>query len=202
MKKPLKREEKGECPLLRGYQFKMVSGQGKWQEWMPKLERSRSDLRKPCYPRHAGIPASEEHGSRSHPDNVWFRRNGRALLRGRFSEPPKPQGTWEDMGPGVYRSQPGLFAVCCQTRCQGGPLQQLNVIVAHRDEYTPRPRKVFDLHLHRFQMKCCRAWIVFFGGLHTFKSGWQFQLHNKFNRHCEDLFIISLSRLMLQCHNK
>lgn len=94
----IKKGGKGECQLLRGHQFKMVSGQGKWQEWMPKLERSRSDLRKPCYPQRAGIPASEEHGSGSHPDNVWFRQDGRAPLRGGFSEPPKPQGTWEDRG--------------------------------------------------------------------------------------------------------
>lgn len=70
MNKPLKKGGKGECQLLRGHQFKMVSGQGKWQEWMPKLERPQLDLRKPCYPQHASVPESEEHGSKSHPGNV------------------------------------------------------------------------------------------------------------------------------------
>lgn len=94
----IKKGGKGECQFLRGHQFKMVSGQGKWQEWMPKLERPRSDHRKPCHPQRAGIPESKEHESRSHPHNVWYRRDGRALLRGGFSEPLKPQGTWEDRG--------------------------------------------------------------------------------------------------------
>lgn len=58
----------------------MDSGQGKWQEWMPKLERSQLDLGKPCYPQCAGIPVSEEPGSRSHPDNVWFKRDGRFFV--------------------------------------------------------------------------------------------------------------------------
>lgn len=125
MNKPLRKEEKGECQFLRGHQFKMVSGQRKWEEWMPKLERSWSDLRKPYHPQSAGIPASEEHGSRSHPDNVWDRRDGRALLRGGFSEPPKPRGSWEE----VYRSRPRLFAGSCQTCCQGGPQQHSDVTV-------------------------------------------------------------------------
>lgn len=93
-----KKGGKEECQLLRGHQFKLVSGQGKWQQWMPKLERSQSDLRKPCYPQHASVPGSKEHGSRSHPDKVWSRRVGRALLRGGFSKPPKPQDTREDRG--------------------------------------------------------------------------------------------------------
>lgn len=31
---------------------------GKWQEWMPKLESSCLDLRKPCYPQRAGAHGS------------------------------------------------------------------------------------------------------------------------------------------------
>lgn len=120
MNKPLKKGGKGECQLLRGHQFKMVSGQGKWQEWMPKLERPRLDLRKPCYPQHASIPESEEHGSKSHPGNVWSRRVGRASLRGGFSETSKTTRHLGRQGPGVYQSQLGLFAVCRETRCRGG----------------------------------------------------------------------------------
>lgn len=114
----------------------MVSGQGKWQEWMPKLERSRLDLRKPCYPQHASIPRSEEHGSESHPGNVWSRRVGRAPLRGGFSEPQKPQDTWEDSSLSITAS-----AVYCV------PWDTLSVrqcvIVAHTDEYAPRSREIF-----------------------------------------------------------
>lgn len=131
----------------------MVSGQGKWQGWMPKLERSQSDLRKPCYPQRAGIPVSEEHGSRSHPDNVWFRRDGRAPLRGGFSETSKTTRHLGRQGPGVYRSQPRLFAV--KHAAREVPIN--NQIVTHRDEYTPRPYKLFDLHLHRFHIKCSKA---------------------------------------------
>ncbi len=134
-------------PALRGHQFKMVSGQGKWQEWMPKLERSRLDLRKPCYPQRAGIPGSEEHGSRSHPDNVWFRRDGRAPLRGGFSEPRKPQGTWEDRGRVLSIT---FGAVCCllSSMLQGGPRQQSNVIVARRHECLPCHHGVFLIYIY------------------------------------------------------
>lgn len=70
-------------------------------------------------------------------------------------------------GPGVYRSQTLLFAGCFQTCCQGGPHQQSDVIIARRVEYTPCPHQGFDLSSHRFQMKCCAAWIVFFRGVHN-----------------------------------
>lgn len=160
---------------------------------MPKLERSQSDLRKPCYPQRAGIPVSEEHGSRSHPDNVWFRRDGRAPLRGGFSEPPKPQGTWEDRGRESIDHSRGclLFAVKhagrevpINSRMQSS-LTEMNTLLVLI--------KFFDLYSHRFQMKCCRAWIVFFGGVDAFEYRRQFLSHNKFNRHYGDLFIITVS---------
>lgn len=152
MNKPLKKGGKGECQLLRGHQFKVVSGQGKWQEWMPKLERSRSDLRKPCHPQHAGIPVSEDHESRSHPDDVWFRRDGRALLRGGFSEPPKPQGTWKDRGQESIDHSWFCYLLSNMLLGRSASTQHLCSSV-NRGGYPPQPHTVCDLHLHRCHLK-------------------------------------------------
>lgn len=128
---------------------------------MPKLERSRPDLRKPCYPRPAGVPESKEHGSRSHPDNARARRVGRASASWRIFRTSKTTRHLGRRGPGVYRSQLVPFTACRHTRRQGGPRQQSHVIVAHRDECAPRPSWSFLICVHRFQKGCCQTCIIF-----------------------------------------
>lgn len=93
-------------------------------------EALRSDLRKPCYPRRASIPASEEPGS--HRDSVWLRRDGRAFASWqifRTSKTTRQLGGW---GPWEYWSQPVLFRVFCQSCCQGGPRHQSHGISTSR----------------------------------------------------------------------
>lgn len=142
----------------------MVSGQGKWQEWMPKLERSRSDHRKTLLSsacRHSSLWRAWE---REPPGQclVQTRWEGPASWRiFRTSETTRHLGR---QGPWVYRSQLRLFAVCRQTHCQGGLHQQSSIIVAHRDEYAPG----FDLLLHRLQINSFRAGVIFLRRVLTF----------------------------------
>lgn len=132
---------------------------------MPKLERSRLDLRKPCYPRPAGVPESKEHGSGSHPDNARARRVGRASASWRIFRTSETTRHLGRRGAGVYRSQLGPFAACRHTRRQGGPRQQSHVIVAHRDECAPRPSWSFVIRVHKFQKGCCQTYYFLSGVL-------------------------------------
>lgn len=142
MNKPWRRKRKrgkGECQLLRGHQFKLVSGQGKWQQWMPKLERSQSDLKKTLL--SSACQRSREQGAweqeppgQSLVQTSW---EGPALWRiFRTSKTTRHLGR---QGPGVYRSQLGLFTVCRQTRSWGGP------------------HDAFWLYIHSFTGRCCGA---------------------------------------------
>lgn len=88
-----------------GHRIQLVSGGGKWQERMDKLERTQETLSSSAC-RH-----SNQQGQ-SHPGKVWCRQTGRARRRGGLSDPPKPPDTWP-------------VEVKCQSQlsrsCQGGP---------------------------------------------------------------------------------
>lgn len=124
---------------------------------------------------------------------------GGPRLRGGFSEPPKPQDTWEDGGAGVYRSQLGPFAACRHTRRQGGPRQQSHVIVAHRDECAPRPSWSFVIRVHKFQKGCCQTYYFLSGVLSPEEQRLQIQqvscrprLPYDNNGPCEELELLLL----------
>ena len=149
----------------------MVSGQRKWQEWMPKLERFQSDLRKPCHPKHAGIPAWSGMGAGA--TRTMF---GADEMRGpRFvADFPDLQNHkalgktrgWESMD---HSRACLLFAVKHAARevpinsRKSFSLTEMNTFLTLV--------KFFDLHSHRFQTTCCRPRVVFFGGVPSFEEG-------------------------------
>lgn len=94
------KEEKGNTSSYVATNLEWFLVRGKWQEWMPKLESSCLDLRKPCYPQHASV-----HGSRG----AWEQEPpGQRLVQTSWEGPASwrvfpnlqnPQDTREDRGP-------------------------------------------------------------------------------------------------------
>lgn len=119
---------KGECQLQRGHQFRLVSGQGKQQEWMPKLERCWPDLRNPVILCVLAFQGSE-HGTMFDSNTM----GGPCLL----VEFPKPHSCWGDRG----WSLPITTAVCWGRV----PHPQ-----SHGTRSTPYPGKGFDVSLRCF----------------------------------------------------
>lgn len=70
----------GECQLPRGHKIQLVSGGGKWQNWMDKLKRTSLI---PGNPVILSIPASKGRATRT--------TTGRAWLLGGFSGSLEPQ---------------------------------------------------------------------------------------------------------------
>lgn len=155
----------------------MVSGKGKWQQWIPKLERSRSDLRKPCYPQCAGIPLSKKHGSRSHPDNVWFSRDGRAPTSWWIFQNSQTTRPLRRQGLGLYQSQPGLFAV--KHAAREVPINRHS------------PRWIHSAPLEMFSRTFAKIPHV-----HTSRSGWQLWLYHEHNivTHYKIFILLKLGR--------